>query len=127
MGHFIFEYLYRDAGNFKAWGELLLDGELSEADEAFLRSKFEGGEFFIAEQLGIPPLYEAVWSASLAGPSEELDHVWHEFHAIRPASEEEVKTHKPWGSASRLITVVEDVDAWDLSLSRNYALGRLPS
>ena len=29
MKHSFFEYLYGVAGNFKAWGELLLDGEFA--------------------------------------------------------------------------------------------------
>ena len=30
--HCVFEYLYRDAGNYKAWGELLLEGVLGLAE-----------------------------------------------------------------------------------------------
>lgn len=49
-GYCVFEYLYRDAGNYKVWGELLLQGALSDADVECLRERFVGGKYFIAEQ-----------------------------------------------------------------------------
>lgn len=36
--HCVFEYLYRDAGNFKAYGTLLLEGELGSDDIARYRA-----------------------------------------------------------------------------------------
>ena len=42
--HCVFEYIYRDAGNYKAWGELLLEGELDDEKTARLISQFEEGE-----------------------------------------------------------------------------------
>lgn len=41
----VFEYLYRDADNFKAWGALLLKGALTDAQVAEMRFKFESEEF----------------------------------------------------------------------------------
>jgi hypothetical protein len=55
-----FEYLYRCAGNYKEWGEVLLSNpEHRPLDEleAEIRSNLIDGEFFIAEQIGIPTLY----------------------------------------------------------------------
>ena len=51
-----FEYQYRDADNFKAFGTVILDGAVSEADESVVRAHLNSGEFFIAEQIGVPPL-----------------------------------------------------------------------
>lgn len=72
-----FDYMYRDAGNFKAFGTVMLEGPLSLADRNLIRSRLSSGEFFIAEQVGIPPLYGGLhkWSD---GPTTS-DHCWHEF------------------------------------------------
>jgi hypothetical protein len=117
----VFEYLYRDAGNYKAWGELLLLGDLSEADMAAINSRFESGQYFIAEQLGIPSLYEKLWKECDSNASDD-DHVWHEFQAVRPATDHEIDTLPVWGSAASLIDKVSGVERWDERLSRNWDL-----
>jgi len=122
MTHCVFEYLYRDAGNFKAWGELLLEGRLEDADLSLLHSRFENGEHFIAEQIGVPTLYEALWQQCRSGPSEEMDHVWHEFSSIREATAEDFTRLKQWGLAKDLLINIASVDAWKLQLSRNWEL-----
>ena len=83
----IFEYLYRDASNYKAWGSLVLRGGFNSSDLKILKSKFEAGSYFIAEQLRIPPLYAELWRYS-DGPTMD-DHVWHEFSSLRLANEED--------------------------------------
>jgi hypothetical protein len=60
----VFSYLYRDASNYKAFGLLLLKGTASAGDVETWRQHFESGEFLIAEQLGIPPLYAELWAFS---------------------------------------------------------------
>lgn len=122
MAYSIFEYLYRDASNYKAWGELLLEGALSDPEIAHLRRHFEDGEFFIAEQIGIPPLYESLWQQCDSSPSEELDHVWHEFSGVRPATEEDLARLSLWGTTTTLIHALEKVRKWNLALSQNYEL-----
>lgn len=52
----VFEYLYRDAGNFKTYGRVLLLGR-DEAAEREIRACLEWGDQFVAEQVGIPALY----------------------------------------------------------------------
>lgn len=116
--HCIFEYLYRDAGNYKAWGELLLEGKLSDADTALLRNRFDGGELFIAEQIGVPTLYQKLWSECGSGPSED-DHGWHEFHGVRQALSADLISMSLWGKATDLIAAVQNVKKWNESLSTN--------
>jgi hypothetical protein len=41
----VFEYLYRNASNYKSWGTLVLRGEATASDLGVLKSKFESGEF----------------------------------------------------------------------------------
>lgn len=78
----LFEYLYRDAGNFKSFGAVALEGEVSTAKAEAAIAALQDGELFVAEQLGVPPLYAALhrWSG---GPTGD-DHCWHEFVAFTP-------------------------------------------
>lgn len=113
----ILDYLYRDAINYKAWGSLLLEGVATESEVQQLRSQLDGDEFFIAEQLAIPPLYAELWQFS-DGPTED-DHVWHTFHELRQADAEEI-TGEPWGSVSELIARFKSVKKWDEQLLPNW-------
>jgi hypothetical protein len=110
----IFEYLYRDAANYKVWGQLLLEGVVSEIDRQVLASKFESGDLFIAEQLGIPALYGDLWEFS-DGPTED-DHVWHTFHALRAVTPEDPST-VVFGSVVDLVARIEAVEEWKSELS----------
>lgn len=114
----VFEYLYRDADNFKAWGALLLEGALIDAQVVEMRSKLEGEEFFIAEQIGAPPLYQELWKYS-DGPTEN-DHVWHEFFALRPAEENDLVEDEPWGTANALFTSISGIARWNERLSLHW-------
>ncbi len=118
----VFEYLYRDAGNFKACGALLLEGELGDADIALLQSKFDGSEYFIAEQIGVPTLYETLWQECECEPSEELDHVWHEFGDVRSATQEDLQSLKPLGTAKDFLARITKIQTWKPEMSRNWRL-----
>ena len=113
----IFDYLYRDASNYKSWGSLLLEGRATETELEQLRAQLNCDEFFIAEQVGIPPLYAELWKFS-DGPTKD-DHVWHTFHELRQADQEEI-TGEPWGSVSELIARFKSVNKWDEQLSPNW-------
>jgi hypothetical protein len=114
----IFEYLYRDASNYKAHGEILLFGESSEKDIASLRVCLESGEYFVAEQVGIPPVYKELWNFS-GGPTSD-DHALHEFVALRAASEDERKSLPLFGELSNLLKTFQAVIKWNYSLSPNF-------
>lgn len=75
--HCIFEYMYRDAGNFKTDGRLLLIGQVGETEAVLLRC-LDWGNQFVAEQVGVPSLCREHWEAVGEGPSD-LDHAFHEF------------------------------------------------
>lgn len=113
----VFDYGYRDASNYKAWGSLLLQGLTSNSDIEDLSSHFDSGEFFIAEQLGIPPLYADLWELS-SGPSVD-DHVWHTFYELRPATAEEINV-QVFDTVKNLISKIKAVKAWNLSLSPHW-------
>ncbi len=65
------EYLYRDAGNFKVYGEAVLSGEIP--DDLDLSEVLIDGYAFVPEDTGLPPLREGL------GPYvPDLDLDWHE-------------------------------------------------
>lgn len=78
-----FSYLYRDAGNYKNYGEVVLanpdDLSLGEI-ETLIRSKLIDGLWFCADQFGLPDLHFGDWDNG-------LDHAWHEFEAVSYTNE----------------------------------------
>ena len=60
----VMEYLYRDADNYKAFGKILLSGNVTESYVAEIKSFLDFGEIFVAEQVGIPALYSQLWEFS---------------------------------------------------------------
>ena len=78
----VFEYLYRDGGNFKNWGEACFKNEqglsLEEID-AQIRECLIDGMYFTAEKVGLPTLY-------FDEHNEQLDHEWHEYDCVREGS-----------------------------------------
>ena len=96
----VFEYLYRDASNYKAYGKLLLLGGVTKADIIEVRSYLDSGEFFVPELVGVLPLQGELYQYS-DGPTED-DHDFHEFVDLRPATEKEVETLPLWGTLGAL-------------------------
>jgi len=79
-----FEYLYRDAGNFKNWGEIVFRNNKNldvESLERRIRSVLIDSEFFVAEKLSVPSL-------RFEEHIEALDHGWHEYHTFAQTSAE---------------------------------------
>ena len=73
-----FQYLYRDASNYKQHGETIFSnrGHLSlDEIEKQIRACLHDGEFFIAQQVNIPECFFDVLH-------EEDDHPWHEFNLV---------------------------------------------
>jgi hypothetical protein len=75
-----FEYLYRDAGNFKNWGEVVFAnprnisaGRVAAIAEKSLRID---NLYFVASELNVPNLH-------FSERNEKLDHDWHEVHAFQ--------------------------------------------
>jgi len=79
-------YLYRDASNYKAWGEIIFRNpdnlNLNEIEER-LRSSFDSCEFFVASQVSIPEVF-----LFLHYRFTEDDHFFHEFHAVEFTTEQ---------------------------------------
>ena len=90
-----FQYLYRDAGNFKNWGEVVFSNRNNHDArqlEKQARNVLIDSEFFVADKADIPSLQFQEYI-------EPLDHDWHEFHSFQ------LSTDKPNDPCSRDIVV----------------------
>jgi len=103
----ILEYQYRDAGNYKAFGELLLEGEMTPSDLADLTPYLYDGEYFIPEEVGIPPL-QPLLQEELGGKNED-DHEWHTFIKARTVAPEDMG-QPVWGTKEELIQRFRDIN-----------------
>lgn len=114
--YFVMEYLYRDANNFKSWGQVLLTGDITENYVAEIESFLDSSECFVAEQVGIPALYSQLWDLS-NGPTI-ADHAFHELSKFRPATNSEIEAMDFWGTTISLLDALRSVgQEWDVSLS----------
>ena len=107
----VFEYLYRDAGNWKTWGQVLIEGAPDADEISALLARLESGQFFIAEQLGIPSLIQK-FRNQYGGPTQD-DHPWHEFADLRPATQLEISQFPPSGTMQSLIERANEIAAWE--------------
>ena len=77
------DYLYRDAGNYKNWGEVVFANPnrvpAIDAEKLVVAELFER-QYFFAESVGLPDLH-------FPEHNLELDHCLHEFHAIAETEE----------------------------------------
>lgn len=72
------QYLYRDAGNNKIWGDIVFSNRINldvSKLEIDIKNALIDGEFFVAEDVGLPSLHFDRHDA-------ELDHGWHEYFSI---------------------------------------------
>jgi len=116
-----FDYVYRDAGNFKAFGTVLLRGAVTKIDEDLVRRSLDSGEYFIAEQVGVPPLYDQLYQWS-SGPTES-DHCWHEFVGFREINTPPIMPTFNIVSARQFISRFAAIDNWDLGQSPHFGFG----
>ncbi|MCO5184171.1 MAG: hypothetical protein M9928_08000 [Anaerolineae bacterium] len=78
-----FNYLYRDAGNYKSWGELIFSNpdelNLEEVDR-LLRLAFDQEIIFIAHQIDVPELF-----LYAKDDLNDDDHCFHEYDSVELA------------------------------------------
>lgn len=78
-----FEYLYRDAGNNKNWGEVVFANPRHLSAKAIAEMAAEAlidEYFFVARKVGVRNVHFPDYD-------DELDHGWHEVHAFVGTSE----------------------------------------
>ena len=119
--YYVLEYLYRDADNFKAFGKILVLGNISKDYISEVESCLYASELFVAEQVNIPTLYSQLWEYS-NGPTI-ADHAFHEFLSIRLATEQEISLLDLWGESSKLLDTfrMASQQSWDCSRSVHCA------
>lgn len=106
-------YLYRDAGNFKTFNEVVLRGEMSEADLARILDSLRDHELFIPDQIGLPE------DRGEFDIDDELDHCWFELHKqdFMPTAEEPTVDLSTRELADRFERAAaegwKDAEAWD--------------
>jgi len=88
-----FNYLYRDAGNYKLFGSVIftnIGSKSIQSIELAIRANLIDNEYFIPEKWKIPRL-------SFGDYSPELDHDYHEFESLEetkdsPTENNEIST-----------------------------------
>ncbi len=74
-----FKYLYRDAGNFKRWGEVVFSSAHNIGQDTLAAISGTAlpldGIYFLPDQVGVLSLHFEEWV-------ENLDHDWHEIHSF---------------------------------------------
>ena len=119
-GDSIFEYMYRDGGNFKTFGQLRLTGWDEQAD-AKIRLCLEVDGQFVAEQIGVPSLCMEHWEAVEDDPSD-LDHAFHEFVCLRQPKDADSDL-PVWGGLDAMLDRMQGAARrWDVRLSPNCHL-----
>ena len=113
-----FQYLYRDAGNFKVFGSVILRGRLDESERAKILESLDEDGRFIAEQVGIPALYEPLHQLT-NGPCK-TDVYTHEFCDFEELHSANVPTGSIiWGSCGDFVNAFAIVNEWTMELSPN--------
>lgn len=95
MPNIRFSYLYRDAGNYKNWAEVVFgnaEGLTCENITKVLREAFSPDGLFIAHQVRVPEAFLYV-----RGDANSDDHCFHEFDCV------EVSARTPSDQLSRSI------------------------
>ena len=85
MDNIKFTYLYRDAGNFKQWAEVVFsnpDGLALDAITKAFRHAFLEDDLFLADQVRLPGVF---FYAKGAATSD--DHCFHEFDTVQMSLE----------------------------------------
>lgn len=103
-GNAKFEYLYRDASNYKFWGSVVFANpstmSLGEVEER-IRRLLDSQELFIASQIRLPEAFPF----EIGQPTED-DHCYHEFASIKPTTEDSNDLHD-----RSLLQFVEEVES----------------
>jgi hypothetical protein len=96
----VFSYLYRDMGNNKVYGDLLIDGIFSEQEICALQRCMDCGIYFTPDKVGIPALQTKMYENYPY--NSELDHDENEFAGLRIANGNDMN-YPLWGSKSKLL------------------------
>ena len=105
----VFEYLYRDAGNYKTHAHVLLRGRALDEDHAAIHRALDDS-CFVPARVGLPSLHEQHWRDCGSEFDDELDHPLHEFAGLRPARPDDIEALAPNGTVAQLAVRFRRVD-----------------
>ncbi len=113
MSYTVFEYVYRDAANFKVFGEAWLSGILTAAEKERILYFCDSSEFFVATQIGVDDLL-----SKMTTDGELLsinDHGWHGVIGFR--TEDNLPNENIiWGTAEYFLNKFVETDGnWKVS------------
>lgn len=100
----VLEYLYRDAANWKTYGEAVLVGQFSGDAVRQIEALLDGDLVFLPEQVGLPPLHAL--HAFTYGADAHLDHAFHEFVDLRPATDLDLIASTPMCTVDEFIVAL---------------------
>ena len=80
----LFSYLYRDAGNYKQFGEIVFAGAPTDELLQRLEKTLSDHILFIARQVDVP---EVSFEATGTYQRNIDDHPWHEFESMEPTED----------------------------------------
>lgn len=107
MANTAFEYLYRDASNYKQGRRVIFAGEAIQELVDRIQGALDDGEFFIPSQVGLEDLQRSF----PGGKVYEDDHVWHELIGIASTSEPASASESFAEFAARFTGIAWDVEA----------------
>lgn len=111
----VFEYLYRDADNHKAFGKVVFEGVATALEWEAALKNFDEGLYFIAEQIGLPALCHQLYQWNGNAPTD-ADHCWHEFVSLNVLSEvDQGASMQRHGSMAEFVARISAVEAWDVT------------
>ena len=123
MSWTVFEYLYRDADNHKAFGKVAFSGSVTPESWDRALQKLDGRTHFIAEQVGLPPLYGQLFRWSGGGPTD-ADHCWHEFVSVWVVGEGDLPpAGLLQGEVGAFVDLLSSIEEWEIWLSPNVECG----
>lgn len=119
MAWTVFEYLYRDADNYKAYGEVAFEGVADDAQWEAALQTLDEGTYFVAEQIGLPALYAQLyrWSGNVA---TDADHCWHEFVSLSHVGDRALSAKiTRIATAAEFVDRLRKIESWNIFLSPN--------
>jgi hypothetical protein len=113
--HIVFNYLYRDASNYKSWGGVVVRTEQSLAFVEKISCEWRG-RYFCAERLGVKDLRAELWRWTAGLPNED-DHDLHEVESISLATVDDIRELPFVGALDTLLEKLKCASAVDESFA----------
>lgn len=111
----VFSYMYRDASNYKARGNVILRGAFDVSAHEAIKAACDQGLYFIAEQVGLDALQGDLFAYS-DGATED-DHPWHEYTGLERVEADSVREEDVWGTLADFLEAFKAVEDWDPQLA----------